>query len=719
MKRLIAFSIFTAALSSAAAPVRGGFALQDHLPKTTLVFLEIPDSGNFRIAFERGRLYEVVKNDEVQQFIRPAWKALLKQFESFAKEFEQAVGIPWDKAWELAHGQTALSVVSIEEKEGPDLVLSLDCAGNRATLLKAVQFLRDRYEKETGKKAQSWKIGEAEVLTGEISEKFAVHVAVLGDVLVATTRKSTMESIGTNLQTGAADPLSKSPLFQKARGRAELPGNGAGLLAYANLPGILDTVARHEGEREEKLFEGLGLRSLTYVAGAIVPEGDRVRESFHIGVSGERKGLAKLFSLKGAAPDFTHAPAGALEFASLSVDLADLWETAIGVFEVLDEYEHEGIVEGIRRFEREAGISIKDDLIPALGPRIYGSMVFPPEGLVPDGVTVYEIKDKERLDKCLRAIAKNLQAEWAAIEHQGKKIEYLRFHQATAEEVRGALGSVYFVRTDTRLIATGVASLLSGTGAGSPNALKRFLARSGGPTLADVPEVKAWVGGKTGGASAVLYADLERGFNVLYNTLAPIAGVFGGAAGAAGLPIDLVDLPLGETLAKSFSKTITFVESDDDGLAIRSVSGSGLTLMTAVYGGGVAAMAFPLIQAMEDKDRARRCGYTIENLSQATKLYEIDYGKYPPSGNAEWVKALTTPGPKKLAYYEFGPGDLNENAEVVDPWDRPFVYRNNQANFPKNQNDPDAHNKQGFDLYSFGPNGVDEKGEGDDVTNWK
>jgi hypothetical protein len=260
---------------------------------------------------------------------------------------------------------------------------------------------------------------------------------------------------------------------------------------------------------------------------------------------------------------------------------------------------------------------------------------------------------------------------------------------------------------------------LSGTGAGSANALKRYFARGGGPTLADVAEVKAWVGGKTGGASAVLYGDLERGFNILYNTLAPLAGIFGGAAAAAGLSVDLADLPLGETLAKSFSKTITFAESDDDGLSIRSVSGSGLTLRTAVYGAGVAAAAFPLIHAAEEKERSRSCRYLIENLSQATMMYYTDFGKCPASGNAEWVKALTTLGPKKLAYFEFRPGDLSEKGEAVDPWGRPFVYRNNHENFPGNQGDPDAHNKQRFDIYSFGPNGVDEKGAGDDVNNWE
>lgn len=43
-----------------------------------------------------------------------------------------------------------------------------------------------------------------------------------------------------------------------------------------------------------------------------------------------------------------------------------------------------------------------------------------------------------------------------------------------------------------------------------------------------------------------------------------------------------------------------------------------------------------------------------------------------------------------------------------DQWGQPFVY-----------NDPAIHGNAQYDLYSVGPNGVDESGRGDDVCNWK
>lgn len=43
-----------------------------------------------------------------------------------------------------------------------------------------------------------------------------------------------------------------------------------------------------------------------------------------------------------------------------------------------------------------------------------------------------------------------------------------------------------------------------------------------------------------------------------------------------------------------------------------------------------------------------------------------------------------------------------------DGWERPFRYVC-----------PGRHNPNGFDLYSVGPNGIDEGGAGDDIGNWK
>lgn len=42
---------------------------------------------------------------------------------------------------------------------------------------------------------------------------------------------------------------------------------------------------------------------------------------------------------------------------------------------------------------------------------------------------------------------------------------------------------------------------------------------------------------------------------------------------------------------------------------------------------------------------------------------------------------------------------------LIDPWGNPYIYVN-----------PGRSNAEGFDLYSAGPNGIDEDGAGDDVT---
>ncbi len=118
-----------------------------------------------------------------------------------------------------------------------------------------------------------------------------------------------------------------------------------------------------------------------------------------------------------------------------------------------------------------------------------------------------------------------------------------------------------------------------------------------------------------------------------------------------------------------------------------------------------------------DDDR-KLCRHFIDNLTQATKNYELDQNAYPASGNASLVKALQTAGPKKLPYFEFPKECLNKKGEVLDPWGSPFVYRNNAVKYPGNHGDATAHNKTSFDIYSFGPDGKDNGGGGDDVNNW-
>lgn len=102
----------------------------------------------------------------------------------------------------------------------------------------------------------------------------------------------------------------------------------------------------------------------------------------------------------------------------------------------------------------------------------------------------------------------------------------------------------------------------------------------------------------------------------------------------------------------------------------------------------------------------------IDNLSQATKMYESDFAAYPPgngSGSATLVNALKTFGAKKQSYFEFQNGTLDGAGNIMSPI-RPGVdilyYKNQRVNFPGNQGDANAHNKQSFDIWCADCNNI-------------
>jgi hypothetical protein len=52
---------------------------------------------------------------------------------------------------------------------------------------------------------------------------------------------------------------------------------------------------------------------------------------------------------------------------------------------------------------------------------------------------------------------------------------------------------------------------------------------------------------------------------------------------------------------------------------------------------------------------------------------------------------------------------------IIDPWGMPFMYDRNR---PEGTHDLGNHNIKSLDLYSYGPNVLDEDGAEDDINNW-
>lgn len=97
---------------------------------------------------------------------------------------------------------------------------------------------------------------------------------------------------------------------------------------------------------------------------------------------------------------------------------------------------------------------------------------------------------------------------------------------------------------------------------------------------------------------------------------------------------------------------------------------------------------------------AAKLYFNTADASLAT--YQLNVGRFPTS--EEGLMALRQAPAGVPAGAWRGP---YAKADPIDPWGNPYRYRY-----------PGVHNIGSYDIWSVGPNGIDENGEGDDIRNW-
>lgn len=114
-------------------------------------------------------------------------------------------------------------------------------------------------------------------------------------------------------------------------------------------------------------------------------------------------------------------------------------------------------------------------------------------------------------------------------------------------------------------------------------------------------------------------------------------------------------------------------------------------LLVVVIIGILVAVVMPKLTGRGKEAQIAAAKASIENISLAIDLYEVDNGAYPAS-----LQALITKG-SELNWR----GPYLKKGEIpLDPWGKEFIY---------------SAKENGYELKSLGPNGTD--GGGDDITN--
>jgi general secretion pathway protein G len=140
--------------------------------------------------------------------------------------------------------------------------------------------------------------------------------------------------------------------------------------------------------------------------------------------------------------------------------------------------------------------------------------------------------------------------------------------------------------------------------------------------------------------------------------------------------------------------------SDEDGFTLIEI-----LVVVAIIGLLMTYLATNLINRGDDakKDLAR---VQVTKLEQTLELYKLDNGRYPTSeqGLSALVAAPTTE-PQPRRYPQQG---YVKRADLLDPWGVAYQYVA-----------PGARNTFSFDLFSFGPDGIQGgEGENADIGNW-
>lgn len=127
-------------------------------------------------------------------------------------------------------------------------------------------------------------------------------------------------------------------------------------------------------------------------------------------------------------------------------------------------------------------------------------------------------------------------------------------------------------------------------------------------------------------------------------------------------------------------------------------------MLVVVIIGVLVAMVVPNIVGRSDTAREQAARADIEtNIATALDIYHMDNATYPTT--QQGLSALITAPTSSPVPTQWKGPYLKKRKIPKDPWSREYVYTS-----------PGVHDKNGYDLSSYGPDGVESA---DDVTNWE
>lgn len=443
---------------------------------------------------------------------------------------------------------------------------------------------------------------------------------------------------------------------------------------------------------------------------AIAPDGRFVTESYAARLDEEGE-LAQCIG-HGPIPEgvWNFIPSESIGVFAASIDAPRLYDMILGIVQADLPSEHKT---ALMRIESKYGFDLRDDLFGALGSSA-GGYLLPISGLLalPGFALVAELEDPERFQRGLEGVLRFLEDEAGGEftvkyrPYRDAPLWYFSFTSNTPIPISPSLCIV-----DGHLLAT-----LSSTRA--KKEIKRIQALSD-PSLAEASddldedsEVSTgprWHAARSlapADATLVGYMDWAALFEGAYDGAKAALGLMGGGE---RVPFDITLLPETELLTRFHQPSIYWTRLIEDAVYSHSESSFGPETLLGLAGlGGAAAIGARAMQnptpeppvaepvsaaepAPSPRELQEETRKTLRFLGTRLAVYKLESGRYPTE-----LAALSAPTSN------YPRGFLDGREVPVDAWQNPFSYS--------------AEGDGGsYQLWSRGPDGVDQAGQGDDL----
>ena len=555
--------------------------------------------------------------------------------------------------------------------------------------------------------------GGVDYLTKLIPETpMSVHLAFIGSLAVLSLSDTTINGMIDRHHDGGAS-LATSPSYQKMLSAAGglLPGGSSSMIrmgAIADIArmGIAMGMSMDPNSSPEdqalalSVFDSIGLSAISMVGSVSAVGSDGLVYSTSVAsVDENAPGLMAKLSRSGDAVDLSRLdgiPADCLSasVASIGTQAVDLYDFGWKLFK--DNAPEEAEMAEQQMAAVLGGVDLRNDLLA----NITGTMTTfakSGQGLMgaPDNIYSIGLRDSAKFVSALGSLLDTLSAQVGMpvslkeSVHDGAPYYEIDLSATPA----GMMAQPAFAIRNGELIL--------GT---NSRGLKGYLTDGIGEAeaLSSNERFMKFVNGMAanGAVEQFGFADLAETFGTSYGSLKGMAMMF---PMGDEIPVDLAKLPPTDSIAQYLEQSYTGMYSAQGGLKVsRSVSQFQLTDFVplalaagVIYAGTQDPRLAPAAvePTINPEDQAQT---DLRELKASITVYKISSGSYPET-LADLVVPLGT---------DFPQGAYPHGELPVDPWGNGYSFA--MEMHPKKK-------RLMPKLWSFGPNGIDEAGAGDDV----